>query len=57
MDHPEWDYGKDKGVGKEDVKYYHTTLHIQECNRIDMAIRDHDHKYFDLSGKDLLEVA
>ena len=57
MEHPEWDYGKDKGVGKEDVKYYHTTVHIQECNRTDLEIRDHNHKYYDLTGQDLLEVA
>jgi hypothetical protein len=57
MEYPEWDYGKDKGVGKEDVKYYHTTLHVQECNSTDLAIREHDNKYYDLSGQDLLEVA
>ena len=57
MEYPEWDYGKDKGVGKEDVKYYHTTVHIQECNRTDLEIRDHDHNYYDLTGQDLLEVA
>ena len=57
MEYPEWDYGKDKGVGKEDVKYYHTTVHIQECNGIDLEIRDHNHKYYDLTGQDLLEVA
>ena len=53
MEYPEWDYGKDKG----DEKYYHTTLHVQECNRIDLAINDHNHKYYDLSDQDLLEVA
>ena len=57
LEHPEWDYGKDKGVGKEDVKYYHTTLHIQECNATDLAIREHDHNFYDLTGQDLLEVA
>jgi hypothetical protein len=57
LEHPEWDYGKDKGVGKEDVKYYHTTVHIQECNATDLAIREHDHNFFDLTGQDLLEVA
>ena len=57
LEHPEWDYGKDKGVGKENVKYYHTTVHIQECNATDLAIREHDHNFFDLTGQDLLEVA
>ena len=53
MEHPEWDYGKDKGQ----PKYYHTTLHIQECNATDLAIREHDHDYYDLHGENLLEVA
>ena len=53
MEHPEWDYGKDKGQ----PKYYQTTLHIQECNATDLAIRGHDHDYFDLGGENLLEVA
>ena len=53
MEHPEWDYGKDKGQ----TKYYHTTLHIQECNGTDLAIREHDHDYYDLHGENLLEVA
>ena len=53
MEYPEWDYGKDKG----DEKYYHTTLHVQECNATDLAIREHDHDYYDLDGANLLEVA
>ena len=53
MEYPEWDYGKDMG----DKQYYHTTLHVQECNMTDLAIRDHDHDYYDLQGQDLLEVA
>jgi len=53
MEYPEWDYGKDKGG----EKYYQTTLHIQECNATDLAIREHDHDYYDLSGTNLLEVA
>ena len=53
MEYPEWDYGKDKG----DEKYYQTTLHIQECNMLDLAIREHDHDYYDLDGANLLEVA
>ena len=53
MEHPEWDYGKDNGG----EKYYQTTLHIQECNMTDLAIRGHDHDYYDLGGENLLEVA
>lgn len=55
MEYPEWDYGKDKSDDSE--KYYHTTLHVQECNMTDLAIRGHDYDYFDLQGQDLLEVA
>ena len=53
MEHPEWDYGKNKG----DEQYYHTTLHIQECNMVDLAIREHNHDYYDLNDKNLLKVA
>jgi hypothetical protein len=53
MEHPEWDYGKEKG----DEKYYHTTLHIRECNGTDLAIRNHEHDFYDLGDKNLLEVA
>ena len=29
----------------------------KECNATDLAIREHDHDYYDLHGENLLEVA
>ena len=46
-------YPEDKGINDE-VTYF-VTLHIQECNNMDLAIYDEEDRgdYFDLSGNNL----
>ena len=46
-------------TGDEGEITYHVTLHIQECNNLDLAVYDNEDRgdYFDLHGTNLEDVA